>query len=894
MGNPCFSWNPFRKTENTSESFKLENKILDRWEKDKTLMALSGNNSDFFKTMYRNVTGHDFDFGEAPSIAHLKKLDRKIASFKSNLLKRPNAFQKWFYLPEVILAKNPATADAFHSFIISGNKYRGNVENYGAKLNTISERLAAEMQESSLRGEGMTLKEARKEIQKRQTEFKRLWEIDQAGALDYYRKNLTNLMASKEFGTYARAESLFKNPNELKKPNAIAKYGTNLVEAAKTWHDMRGDLFKTLNNGLNKYISMLKKYDSGFNGVTGITRQIEKLQKALVEDPNYLPTQVLGTFDLFKKINETMHKPTADGKEITELSRHTENMVSEIIDSINPSKHILKKTVEPPLAYNKDLLAVLDAYTKNVTRFNYNAFTSDAMVTALKKLGALEGTEAEGAGRFLSNYLRDSHNSIIGMDKVDKTRLGTFARAITAWEFTSKLGFNIRSAGRNLTQSLFNVYHFGVGGIHDTMKTMKLEADLPELVQKAKKEHGVFYVNIEELASPKVGKAQFSDLFREAQGETTGERLTSKLEDLARVSGKPMQWIENKFNRSATFTLGFVQHWKEISKGREMVAKWVNRGREKELTGKELEDAIHKEKYKRSSAFAAEMVKNLHFEYSPFAKPKALRTGVGSILGQFQTYTINSFNRQVQYAKEGSSDVMHGMWRSPDAWRMYRMFLTHSFITGFLSPMFNVDLGFLYQNDAVERVKQFYTFFTGDDEDKKRAFFGKGPVVGTLGGPFISDLINMGQVMDVIKMDEENWMTFLAGYQDFAEYTDDDKARKALSTISTVAHRGIYQHLPKWQSGTSAMTLLANELALGWDTKENKLKRNYLFNMGKKVPVIGNKIFKTSDEEELRKKAIQYSFRPVKSKIKSPVRKKPDSQNIDYDAALAILQSMSQ
>ena len=51
MANPCFSWNPFRKTENTSESFKLENKILDRWEKDKTLMALSGNNSDFFKRL---------------------------------------------------------------------------------------------------------------------------------------------------------------------------------------------------------------------------------------------------------------------------------------------------------------------------------------------------------------------------------------------------------------------------------------------------------------------------------------------------------------------------------------------------------------------------------------------------------------------------------------------------------------------------------------------------------------------------------------------------------------------------------------------------------------------------------------------------------------------------
>ena len=122
------------------------------------------------------------------------------------------------------------------------------------------------------------------------------------------------------------------------------------------------------------------------------------------------------------------------------------------------------------------------------------------------------------------------------------------------------------------------------------------------------------------------------------------ENFIRGLEKIAKMSGKPMQWVENNVNRSLTFKIAFAKMHSELSGRKDIIAKRIESAKIGE--GKEIEKRVADEIYNRSSNFAANMVKELHFEYSPFAKPKALRTSAGSVLGQFSTFGINFFNYQ--------------------------------------------------------------------------------------------------------------------------------------------------------------------------------------------------------------------------------------------------------
>ena len=45
----------------------------------------------------------------------------------------------------------------------------------------------------------------------------------------------------------------------------------------------------------------------------------------------------------------------------------------------------------------------------------------------------------------------------------------------------------------------------------------------------------------------------------------------------------------------------------------------------------------------------------------------------------------------------------------------------------------------LVEHDTAQRLKQWATFFLGDDEEVAEAFYGKGPMISTFGGPITSD-----------------------------------------------------------------------------------------------------------------------------------------------------------
>jgi hypothetical protein len=118
----------------------------------------------------------------------------------------------------------------------------------------------------------------------------------------------------------------------------------------------------------------------------------------------------------------------------------------------------------------------------------------------------------------------------------------------------------------------------------------------------------------------------------------------------------------------------------------------------------------------------------------------------------------------------------------------------------------------------------------GDEAAKKKAFFGKGPIIGTAGGPFVADLVTLGNVFgmyDLLKDAEtgdRSMLGYLAGYQDYSTRTKDEKAFEVVRTINTELGRFLYGTMPRAWNGASVGTLFALELGL-FPSKEMKEKK---------------------------------------------------------------------
>lgn len=107
----------------------------------------------------------------------------------------------------------------------------------------------------------------------------------------------------------------------------------------------------------------------------------------------------------------------------------------------------------------------------------------------------------------------------------------------------------------------------------------------------------------------------------------------------------------------------------------------------------------------------------MHYDYSVYAKPQALRTSVGAVLGQFQTYSINFFEYQRKILAEGGRDVISGDLTGDSAMRAYRLGMLYTLVQGLITPLTNTDLGSLIQNDTLDKIEGMYWYFMADPKE---------------------------------------------------------------------------------------------------------------------------------------------------------------------------------
>jgi len=440
----------------------------------------------------------------------------------------------------------------------------------------------------------------------------------------------------------------------------------------------------------------------------------------------------------------------------------------------------------------------------------------------------------------------------------------------------NKIGFNPGTVVQNATQSLQNFVYFGGKTWYDSMQFIKSHK-LEKIVGDEMKKHGVFFVNLEELA-------QTGDMLEKTQlidGEIVSkepgaiEYLENAIVKIAKVTGKPMQWVENKVNRSTTFKLAFSKMYQDLLQNKDLVKKYIERPSDKDV-GERVETEI----IRRSSRYAANMVKELHYEYSPWGKPKLIQTTAGAIAGQFSTYWINFFEYQRKILAGAKDSALAGDWNSPEIHRAARLGMLYMFTEALLTPLTNAKWGNIIENDTKEKIEQLYVWMTGDEKQREKVFFGRGPVVGTFAGPFMNDMITLGSLAGLVKLNEKNLLTYLAGYRRKAEDSKDQKMQDAVALFNLQLSKMLFRSIPKWRDGTGFLTILNQDYLYLYNSAEiGKQRENLLTYPQKYGPKMLKPYFTPTKEKQRQAERMKNMWR-------APSKRK---ESTDMDALLQSL-----
>lgn len=894
-----------KSIDHVARSKRLD-EIFTRWNDDKTISTLTQGDYKYWKTFYEEVTKKDFDYGNLPSMAKIRTLDRKLTRMIRGLKKKPGFFAEWLFLPENILSKNPLTKKYFDSMIYTGNFYRGNLEMFTSDID-----LMAKMIQNAAREEGamqvfkINRSSAQKEIKKMETTYQELRLKDPNAAESYWQKNLLKLDQTAELQIVQGVYDLITEPSKLfigkgSDKSLYKKYGTAAVNIARLWvggkdsgqytlrdgkkAGMRDKLYEILENGMSAYVDVLRDQAIRTGSLDKTQVKIENLISQLQKQKHFYPTQALGIFPTLGKIGEALYE-SKTSKALDEALPNINHMLDAVIADISVSPHSFS-TKGNVKRRSKDVISVIDQYAKDVIRFNFTANSTKNVTKSLQALQGMKGEELDVQLDFLSRYILETHSTATG-SRHKNSKLAHIAKVITSWQFFSKLGFSPGTVARNATQSLQNFVYFGHRAWGDSNAYVKSEG-LGRQIEDAMKDHGVFFVNLEEIA-------QTGDMLsniRMVDGEPVRSDpgyeswFTDSVEKLAKISGKPMQFVENKVNRATTFKIAYAQMHQELSNNEGLIRRRMEKGVPK---GVSIEDSITKEISNRSSRYAANMVKELHYEYSPFAKPRALQTSTGSILGQFTTYGINFFEYNRKIAVDAGDAVLAGDWRSPEAFRAYRMAMLYGATSFILEPLTNAKWSNLIEHDTKERIEQLFDFVTGDEATRKKTFFGKGPLIGNM-GPFVNDMFTLGNVIGLTKLTDNELVSYVQGYKQKASEVQDKRMFEAVGLFNMQLAKMMFSSAPKLRDGTGFMTILNQDYLHLWNTPEIKARREKMLYFPQKYgPQILRPYFRTTAQKKSSKEklgGIMGKFTPAKN---TRLRQSSRAANADALASLDII-----
>ena len=205
-------------------------------------------------------------------------------------------------------------------------------------------------------------------------------------------------------------------------------------------------------------------------------------------------------------------------------------------------------------------------------------------------------------------------------------------------------------------------------------------------------------------------------------------------------------------------------------------------------------------------------------EYSRFGKAGILQSKPGAILGQFMHYAFSFANLQAQMIKDYGRAIKAGDYTGEEAGRLVRLGIMYG-MTELISGLSDINFTSYIQNDTLDRSMELIKFLTGDEEEKREAFYGKG-LAGAIGSVPVSDLIelhNLGAAAGYWNMlaDENSTAGWLMGMKEYDRIDTKEFIKEGAGMFSIEAERLIRRTGPAFfYKGNPITNALTAELGL--------------------------------------------------------------------------------
>ena len=462
--------------------------------------------------------------------------------------------------------------------------------------------------------------------------------------------------------------------------------------------------------------------------------------------------------------------------------------------------------------YSRNFLNSIDNYVTDVNKFNYISFMDSYVLDALTSVERIYKTDggAKGYAQNVVEFVTDMHRATNGdADISPKTR--AWMRSVLGFEFISKLGYNPRAAARNWFQRLLDYVTWGpvqVSRSKEYLKTISLgkgEVSAENYIENALKKNGLLFEEVSPEFLESQLKAPASAFKLIEWNDTSGKfeavkksRIEKVADGISTVAGKS-SWLHRKAensNRKHTFKVSYSQmhRWLSASAYRTNLAK-------EGKTEAQVDTSIRK----AAENYAVRMVIMNHFDYADYAKSRALRSKPGRFFGQFQHYTFEFFERNQKILRESKYDVLSGkLMPGKDAQGLaqaYRMSVAYFLAPVLASVYSGIDWTNIVEHDTAQRLNQWATLMLGDEEEIEQAFYGKGPLISTFGGPITSDILEIGMMLDLIDLDDPSLLTLITGLEQYDPYANSGDVTKKIRILNTFAGRAWERHIPQIKEG---------------------------------------------------------------------------------------------
>ena len=587
----------------------------------------------------------------------------------------------------------------------------------------------------------------------------------------------------------------------------------NMYKALTSYQSLMDGLYTRLRHGtgarINSIISRLKYLDTDVtkHELRDIRNKLEAKMMPRYEGAGFFPhyTRDLtvdfmdGLMPRFDAL-QTAANPYMKNKDTKTLR--------EVIDGISRYVSGHTYTRSPDYEYSRNFLNSITNYIYDVNRFNYLSFMDKNIMDSLTTIESVYKTDgdAKGYSQSLINYIQYLHVAANGNSNVSP-KTAAMMKTLLSFEFISKLGINPRGAARNWFQRLLDYVEWGPVQVKRTKNIINRMSISESSIDDQLKKVGLLF----EETSPQLLESEISgkaDIFKVIKyNPETDKHTFEKQSSVEKVSEKvgwlagKSSWLHRKAensNRKHTFKVAFAQMYDWLDGPR---FKKVLKAERADITDSQMEKQI----MNRARNYAINMVVLNHFDYADYAKSKLLTKSWGRFMFQFQHYSFEFFERNAKIVREAKHDIKEGRLlpgeNAQGLQKAYRMAIAYFGAPVMASMLMGVDFTNLIEHDTATRLKQLAVAFTGDDDEIKQAFYGKGPIVSTFGGPLMSDLLDIGVMLDLINIDEESLLALLSGLEKYDPSTQSTGLSKKIRILNTFLGRAVERHIPQMKKG---------------------------------------------------------------------------------------------